>query len=89
MAELLVLRRDMPRSLHACLDEINHILDQLSGNRQTECRRLAGELHARLRFGKMQDIFQKGLHEFLSDFIDANNLLGAEIQRAFLSINAA
>ena len=89
VAELLVLRRDMPRSLHACLDEINHILDQLSGNRQTECRRLAGELHARLRFGKMQDIFQKGLHEFLSDFIDSNNLLGAEIQRAFLSINTA
>ena len=89
VAELLVLRRDMPRSLHACLDEVNHILDQLSGHRQTECRRLAGELHARLRFGKMQDIFQKGLHEFLSDFIDANNLLGAEIQRDFLSINAA
>ena len=89
VAELLVLRSDMPRSLHACLDEINHILDQLSGNRQTECRRLAGELHARLRFGKMQDIFQKGLHEFLSDFIDSNNLLGAEIQRNFLSINAA
>lgn len=89
VAGLLVLRRDMPRSLHACLDEINYILDQLSGNRQTECRRLAGELHARLRFGKMQDIFQKGLHEFLSDFIDSNNLLGAEIQRAFLSINTA
>ena len=89
VAELLVLRRDMPRSLHACLDEITPILEQLSGIRQTECRRLAGELHARLRFGKMQDIFQKGLHEFLSDFIDSNNLLGAEIQRAFLSINAS
>lgn len=89
VAELLVLRRDMPRSLHACLDEITPILEQLSGVRQTECRRLAGELHARLRFGKMQDIFQKGLHEFLSDFIDSNNLLGAEIQRAFLSINAS
>ncbi len=89
VAELLVLRRDMPRSLHACLDEITPILEQLSGIRQTECKRLAGELHARLRFGKMQDIFQKGLHEFLSDFIDSNNLLGAEIQRAFLSINAS
>ena len=87
VAELLVLRRDMPRSLHACLDEITPILEQLSGSRQTECRRLAGELHAKLRFGKMQDIFQRGLHEFLSDFVDSNNLLGAEIQRAFLSIN--
>jgi uncharacterized alpha-E superfamily protein len=89
VAELLVLRRDMPRSLHACLDEITPILEQLAGRRQVECRRLAGELHAKLRYGKMQDIFQRGLHEFLSDFIDSNNLLGAEIQRAFLSINAS
>ena len=89
VAELLVLRRDMPRSLHACLDEINPILEQLSNNRHTECRRLAGELHAKLRYGKMQDIFQRGLHEFLSEFIDSNNLLGAEIQHAFLSINAS
>ena len=89
VAELLVLRRDMPRSLHACLDEITPILEQLSGRRQVECRRLAGELHAKLRYGKMQDIFQRGLHEFLSDFIDSNNLLGAEIQRAFLSISAS
>ena len=87
VAELLVLRRDMPRSLHACLDEINLILEQLTNNRHTECRRLAGELHAKLRYGKMQDIFQRGLHEFLSDFIDSNNQLGAEIQHAFLSIN--
>ncbi len=89
VAELLVIRRDMPRSLHACLDEINAILEQLSSNRHTECRRLAGELHAKLRYGKMQDIFQRGLHEFLSDFIDSNNQLGAEIQRAFLSINGS
>ncbi len=89
VAELLVLRRDMPRSLHACLDEVTPILEQLSGLRQIECKRLAGELHAKLRFGKMQDIFQQGLHEFLSDFIDANNYLGAEIQRAFLSVTAS
>jgi uncharacterized alpha-E superfamily protein len=89
VAELLVLRRDMPRSLHACLDEISAILEHLSGNRHTECRRLAGALHAKLRYGKMRNIFQEGLHEFLSDFIDSNNILGAEIQRAFLSINAS
>jgi len=89
VAELLVLRRDMPRSLHACYDEIVTILEQLSGSRHTECKRLAGELHARLRFGKMRDIFQHGLHEFLSEFIKANNKLAAEINQAFLSIRAA
>lgn len=89
VAELLVLRRDMPRSLHACFDEITPILDQLSGVRHTECKRLAGELHAKLRYGKMQQIFQKGLHEFLTDFIELNNRLGAEVHKTFLSITAA
>jgi uncharacterized alpha-E superfamily protein len=86
VAELLVLRRDMPRSLHACFDEITLILEQLSGARQTECRRLAGELHAKLRFGKMRGIFQSGLHEFLDDFVKANNKLGAEVHKTFFSI---
>ncbi|HSH55167.1 MAG TPA: alpha-E domain-containing protein [Methylotenera sp.] len=89
VAELLVLRRDMPRSLHACFDEITPILDELSGARNPECKRLAGELHARLRYGKMQQIFQKGLHEFLTDFIELNNKLGAEVHKTFLSITAA
>ncbi len=89
VAELLVLRRDMPRSLHACFDEISPILEQLSGSRHTECKRLAGQIHAQLRFGKMRDIFQHGLHEFLSDFVMSNNRLGAEVHKAFLSITAA
>ena len=85
VAELLVLRYDMPRSLHACLDELLPILEQLSGSRDEECKRLVGELHARLHYGRMEDIFQEGLHEFLQDFIKYNNRLGTEIQRTFLN----
>lgn len=85
VAELLVLRDDMPRSLHACFDEITPILEQLSGRRNSECRRIAGELHARLHYGRMDEIFQEGLHEFLEDFVTCNNNLGVEIQRSFLN----
>ena len=85
VAELLVLREDMPRSLHACFAEITPILEQLAGRRNIECKRLAGELHSRLRYGKMDDIFQDGLHEFLTDFIASNNNLSLEIQRTFLN----
>lgn len=85
VAELLVLRDDMPRSLHACFDEITSILEQLSGRRNSECRRIAGELHARLHYGRMDEIFQEGLHEFLEDFVSCNNNLGVEIQRSFLN----
>lgn len=89
VAELLVLRDDMPRSLHACFDEITPILEQLSGRRNSECRRIAGELHARLHYGRMDEIFQEGLHEFLEDFVTCNNNLGVEIQRSFLNAPAA
>lgn len=85
VAELLVLRHDMPRSLHACMNELTAILDQLSGAAGNECKRQAGEMHSRLHYGRMEDIFRKGLHEFLEAFLRHNNRLGIEIQRAFLN----
>ncbi len=85
VAELLVLRNDMPRSLHACYNEIVAILEQLCTLRGQECLRLGGETHARLRYGRMDDIFNAGLHEYLQEFITRNNGLGGEIQRSFLN----
>jgi uncharacterized alpha-E superfamily protein len=89
VAELLVLRKDMPRSLHACFTEITAILDNLTTGRHVECRRIAGEINASLQYGRMDHIFQNGLHEFLTEFIECNNQLGAEIQNSFLNIHAA
>lgn len=86
VAELLVLRHDMPRSLHACLDEVTPILEQLCSTRGWECLRLAGELHASLHYGRMENIFQQGLHEFLQEFIERNYALGSEIQHTFLNV---
>jgi uncharacterized alpha-E superfamily protein len=88
VSELLVLRHDMPRSLHACYDEIMPIIEQVTGVRQTEAKRLAGELHAKLHYGKMLDIIKYGLSDFLDEFIRANHLLGDEIRRSFLSATA-
>lgn len=85
VSELLVLRHDMPRSLHACYDEIMPIIEQVAGVRQTEAKRLSGELHAKLHYGKMLEIFKVGLQDFLQEFIHANRMLGDEIQRSFLS----
>lgn len=85
VAELLVLRDDMPRSLHACFDEIAPILQHLCGKRGGECLRQAGELHARLHYGRMDSIFQEGLHEFLLEFIAQHNAMSNEVQRAFLN----
>ncbi|MFA6040133.1 MAG: alpha-E domain-containing protein [Methylophilus sp.] len=87
VSELLVLRHDMPRSLHACYDEIVPIVESVAEKRQTEAKRLSGELHAKLHYGRIQDIHKFGLGKFLDDFIRSNYLLGEEIQRSFLSAN--
>ncbi|MDJ0947895.1 MAG: alpha-E domain-containing protein [Alphaproteobacteria bacterium] len=84
VAEMLILRPDLPRSLHYCFERVTNTLDRLAGYKTLECRRLAGEIHASLRFGKIEAIFQEGLHEFLTAFIRRNNRLGGEIQRDFM-----
>lgn len=84
VAELLILRDDMPRSLHACLHEIHEILKEIDGDAGREARRLAGDLHSRLRYGRIEDVFNRGLHQYLTDFLNRINVLGAEINRAFL-----
>ena len=86
VAELLIMQADMPRSLHACLSQITSSLDRLCGRRPFECRRLAGELHARIAYGSMNEIFSEGLHEFLTEFVEDSTSLGNQIQRDFLML---
>ena len=84
VAELLILNEDLPRSLHACHNMICVTLDELLGGRRLECRRLAGEVHASLKFGRIDEIVAKGLHEFLEEFILSNNRLGRQVQQDFM-----
>ena len=86
IAELLTLRVEMPRSLVACLGELRKHLVSLAEiyGHQQECHRLSGQMHAELAFGRIQDIFQQGLHEFLTSFIDRNYELNDQIHKDFL-----
>jgi uncharacterized alpha-E superfamily protein len=87
VAELLVLREDMPRSLHACLNLIHDTLEVLCDAASREVERQAGELHARLHYGKTDDIIKLGLHEYLMEFLDRISALGDEINTHFLVPN--
>ena len=83
VAELLILREDMPRSLHCCLNEVSSLLIKINGASGAESRRRAGELYARLHYTRIADIFQFGLHEYLTDFLLRINALDNEIERGF------
>jgi uncharacterized alpha-E superfamily protein len=84
VAELLLLQRDMPRSLRFCAQEVLGDLDYLGKNRDLECQRLAGELHARLRFARMDRLREAGVHNFLNEMIERLVVLGNQISKDFL-----
>ncbi len=86
VAELMILRHDLPRSLRFCLMQIDENLNQLAElyGARGEANRLAGKLHSRLRYGRIDSIFQDGLHEFLTDFIRRSATLSGEIAQQFL-----
>jgi uncharacterized alpha-E superfamily protein len=84
VAELLVLRPDMPRSLLASMNEVVSNLDAVSNAESAATEKLAGKLRAELKYGSIQDILDSGLHAFLTRFLDQVNLLGGRISRDFL-----
>jgi uncharacterized alpha-E superfamily protein len=85
VAELLILRQDVPRSLHACMNAIYDILQEFSDIDSLEPERLAGEIHAQLHYGRVEQIFAIGLHEYLMEFLDKISTLGTEINSHFLA----
>ena len=86
VAELLVLRDDMPRSLHCCMNFIHETVLQLGADNSNsrELERISGQLHALLHYGRTGDIIERGLHEYLMDFLERISELGDEINRVFL-----
>ncbi len=84
VAELLILRPDMPRSLLASLNEVVGNLGLVGNEEASETHRRAGKLCAELKYGRIDEILATGLHAYLTQFLDRVNDLGAHISREFL-----
>lgn len=86
VAELMLLRRDVPRSVHHCLWIVDLNMRELAEAYGTrgEADRMAGELHARLRYARTDRIFNIGLAKFIADVQGDISLLSDEIGRQFL-----
>ncbi|RFO95109.1 hypothetical protein DIC66_19965 [Rhodoferax lacus] len=88
VAELLILKSDMPRSLHASLNEVVNNLALVSSDPDSETLRRAGKLRADLKYGRIDEILATGLHAYLTQFLDRVNDLGAHISREYLVAGA-
>ena len=86
VADLMMLRRDVPRSVHHCLWMVDLNMRELAETYGThgEADRLAGELHARLRYARIDQVFQMGLDKFLGGVRADIATLSDEIGRQFL-----
>ena len=84
VAELLILRPDMPRSLAACMNEVVANLTSVANEHSAETLRRAGRLRADLQYARIDEILATGLHAWLTQFLDRVNDLGAGIGRDFL-----
>ena len=85
IAELLILRVDIPRSLHFCMHDVYKILCEVQNRSSAEATRQAGEIYAALQFGRIGNIFGIGLHEYLTEFLEATDRLGEEINQSFFA----
>ena len=84
VAQLLILRDDMPRSLVRCCKEVYQNLQSVANAQSKETERRAGEMHAMLHFTRMEEIKASGLPHFLELFLARLSDLGARIASDFL-----
>jgi uncharacterized alpha-E superfamily protein len=84
VAELLILRDDMPRSLLRCCKEVYGNLKSVANEQSSETERRAGEMHAMLHFTRMEEITETGLPRFLRQFLERLRDLGDRIASDFL-----
>jgi uncharacterized alpha-E superfamily protein len=86
VADLLILNRQMPRSLLNCCDDIAHHLDRLAGiySRRGPAQRMATASVGRLAGLRIEQIFQSGLHEFITRFISENARISTVIAEQYL-----
>jgi uncharacterized alpha-E superfamily protein len=84
VAELLILRDDMPRSLLRCCKEVYANLKSVANEQSSETERRAGEMHAMLHFTRMEEITETGLPRFLRQFLNRVHDLSDRIASDFL-----
>ena len=87
VAELLICRDEFPRSLAFCYEQITQHLDAIEMQDRrlsSAARQQAHSVYANLRFAQVDHVIAGGLHEYLTDIIDATDALGGKISKGFL-----
>ncbi|MBX7168898.1 MAG: alpha-E domain-containing protein [Pirellulales bacterium] len=90
VVDFLVLDGDFPRAMRYCLIQAEQSLARVAGGpigsyRNAAQRRL-GQLRAELDFAQVEEIIDRGLHEFIDHFQTRLNGVGGAVHDAFFAV---
>jgi uncharacterized alpha-E superfamily protein len=87
VAEMLILNSQHPRSIRYCITEMQAGLRAISntapGSYANEAERLTGKVLERLRYSRIDEILDDGLHAYLTGLIQMFNTIGEVIARTY------
>jgi uncharacterized alpha-E superfamily protein len=90
VAEFLILDREFPRAIRFCVSGAEDSLHQITGTPPGTWRdsveRALGRLRSELDYLTIEEIIQKGLHEFVYDVQQQVNAVGNEIFKTFFAL---
>jgi uncharacterized alpha-E superfamily protein len=87
VAEMLILHHQHPHSIRFSATEVQAGLRAVSGtgpgSYANEAERLTGKVVERLRYDRIGDIFDQGLHGYLNDLLNMLGSIGDDIARTY------
>ena len=85
IADFLIFDKRLPRSLAFCVKQTTENLRYLEEEYDTRhpCHDMAEKLRRQLRSRTIGEVFEEGLHEYISNFIRQNNALGSQIEQDY------
>jgi uncharacterized alpha-E superfamily protein len=87
VAEMLMLHPQHPHSIRFGATEVQAGLRAVSGtgpgSYANEAERLTGKVVERLRYDRIGDIFDQGLHGYLNDLLNMFGSIGDDIARTY------
>ncbi len=87
VAEMLILHPQHPRSILFSVNEVQLGLRAMSGSApgaySNEAERQTGKVLESLRYDKIEEIFDRGLHAYLSELLGSCLTIGENIARSY------
>lgn len=87
IVELLILNRNLPRSLVFCLDRVLQSIKEISPSRDkffsNQAEQKVARVYHNLAYSSVEEVFYFGLHEYLTNFINDLLAIGNEMNHTY------